>query len=154
MEWNRDVNVQDGGYVRGGGDLTFISNEGVDGSSFFTSNLLTPKPIPQYSWFHQAIPNTPLSDLLLLCVSCNSLFNCLTFSTWISTSHLILRILLSLACFFFIRILSVISSGSRSWMSYRDVSHCTMWTKVWSSNIFGRVKKWWRVSRIIFPSSR
>ena len=57
MEQNQDVDVQDGGYVRGvGGGSTFICKEGVDGSSF-----LIPKPMSQYSWFHQTIPNTPLS---------------------------------------------------------------------------------------------
>ena len=80
MERNRDVDVRDGGYVRGGvgGCLTF-TNDGVDGSSFFIPNLFTPNPVPQYSWFHQMIPNIPSSVLLLLCVIHNSLLNCLTF---------------------------------------------------------------------------
>ena len=66
MEWNRDVNVHDGGYVRGGvgGGSTFISNV-VDGSSFFIPNLFTLNPVSQYSWFHQTIPNIPSSVLLL-----------------------------------------------------------------------------------------
>ena len=80
MERNWDVDVHDGGYVRGGvgGGLTFII--GVDGSSFFIPNLFTLKPLSQYSWFHQITPNTPSSVELLLCINCNSLFNCLTFS--------------------------------------------------------------------------
>ena len=62
MEQNQDVDVWDGGYVRGvGGGSTFICKEGVDGSSFLIPNLFTPKPMSQYSWFHQTIPNTPLS---------------------------------------------------------------------------------------------
>ena len=77
MERNRDVEVRDGGYVRGGvgGCLSF----GVDGSSFFISNLFTPNPVPQYSRFHQMIPNSPSSVLLLLCTIHNSLLNRLTF---------------------------------------------------------------------------
>ena len=83
MDRNRDVDVQDEGYVRGGvgGGLTFTCKEGVNGSSFFILNLLTPNPLSQYSWFHQTIPNTPSSVLLLLCISHNSLFNHLTLST-------------------------------------------------------------------------
>ena len=86
MERNWDVDMQDGGYVRGGvgGGSTFIHKEGIDGSSFFIRNLLTPKPLSLYSWFHQMIPNTPSSVQLLLCISCNSLFNHLPFSVWIS----------------------------------------------------------------------
>ena len=78
MERNRDVDVHDGGYVRGGvgGGST---NSGVDGSSFFIPNLFTPNPVPQYSLFHQAIPNIPSSVLLFLCTSRNSLLNHLTF---------------------------------------------------------------------------
>ena len=81
MEGNWDVDVHDGGYVKGGvgGGSTF-ANTGVDGSSFFTPNLFTLSPVPQYSWFHQTIPNTPSSVLLLLCAICNSLLNRLTFS--------------------------------------------------------------------------
>ena len=80
-ERNWDVEVRDGGYVRGGvgGCSTFRS--GVNGSSFFIPNLFTPNPVPQYSWFHQMIPNTPSSVLLLLCAIRNSLLNRLTFST-------------------------------------------------------------------------
>ena len=79
MERNWDVDVRDGGYVRGGvgGCLTF--SDGVDGSSFFIPNLFTLNPVPQYSWFHQTIPNTPSSVLLLLCAIRNSLLNHLTF---------------------------------------------------------------------------
>ena len=152
MEWNWDVDVRDGGYVRGGvgGGLTFAGKGGVNGSSFFTPNLFTLKPFSQYSWFHQIIPNTPSSVLLLLCAIHNYLFNRVTFSTWISTACLILCVLLHLACFFLIHILS---AGSRSWMSYRHVSRCTMWMKVWLSNIFGRVKKWWWVLRTTIPLS-
>ena len=140
MERNREVDVRDWGYVRGGvRGLTFSS--GVDGSSFFIPSLFTLNPVPQYSLFHQAIPKTPSSALLFLCTILSSLLNCLTLSAWISTAHLILLILLLSTCFFFILILSVMSSGSRSWMSKRHVSHWIMWTKVWSSNIFGRVKK-------------
>ena len=155
IERNQDVDVWDGGYVRGGvgGGSTFICKDGVDGSSFLILNLFTPKPMSQYSWLHQTIPNTPSSVLLRLCINRNSLFNCLTFSTWISAARHILNILLCLACFFLIHILSVISSGSMSWMPYRHVSRWTMWTKVWSSNMFGRVKKWCWVSRTIIPSS-
>ena len=82
MEQNRDVNVRDGGYVREGvgGGLTFICKDGVDGSSSLIPNLFTLNLVPQYSWFHQTIPNTPSSVLLLLCAICNSLFNCLTLS--------------------------------------------------------------------------
>ena len=79
MERNQDVDVHDGGYVRGevGGCLTFII--GVDGSSFFISNLFTLNPVPQYSLFHQTIPNSPFSVLLFLCTIRNSLLNRLTF---------------------------------------------------------------------------
>ena len=75
------MDVRDGGYVRGGvgGCSTFVS-DGVDGSSFFIPNLFTPNPVPQYSWFHQTIPNVPSSVLLLLCAIRNSLLNRLTFS--------------------------------------------------------------------------
>ena len=41
--------------------------------------FFTPNPVPQYSWFHQTIPNTPSSVLLLLCAIHNSLLNRLTF---------------------------------------------------------------------------
>ena len=63
MEQNWDVDMRDGGYVRGGvgGGSTFVCKDGVDGSSFFIPNLLAPKPVSQYSWFHQMIPNTPFS---------------------------------------------------------------------------------------------
>ena len=74
-------------------------------------------------------------------------------STWISTACLILLILLLSACFFFILILSAMSSCSRSWMSYRHVSHCIMWMYVWSSNIFGRVKKLLVLMRTFSSSS-
>ena len=65
-----DDEVREGGYVRGGvgGGLTFAgSNDGIDGSSFFIPNLFTPNPVPQYSRFHQMIPSSPSSVLLLLC---------------------------------------------------------------------------------------
>ena len=141
MEWNQEVDVRDGGYVRGGvGDLTF-TNSGVDSSSFFIPNLFTPNPVPQYSLFHQTIPNSPSSVLLFLCTIRNSLLNHLTFPAWISAVRLILFILLLSACFFFILILSAMSSGSRSWMLYRHVSCWMMWMKVWTSNMLGRVKK-------------
>ena len=143
MEWNREVEVRDGGYVRGGvgGWLTF-TNCGVDGSSFFIPNLFTPNPVPQYSWFHQTIPNVPSSVLLLLCTIRNSLLNHLTFPNWISTAHLTLLILHLSTCFFFILNLSAISSGSRSRMSYRHVSCWMIWTNHSSSKVLGRVKKW------------
>ena len=82
IEQNWDDDVQDGGYVRGGvgGGLTFICKDGVDGSSFLTSNLFISLSVPQYSWFHQTIPITPSSVLLCLCAIHNSLFNHLTFS--------------------------------------------------------------------------
>ena len=148
MHQNQDVDMRDGGYVSwgDGGDLTFICNNGVDSSSFFNLNFLTPNPLSQYSLFHQTIPISPLSVLLLLCTNLNSLFNRLTFSAWISATCLILLILLHVACFFLILILSVISSCYKSWMSYRHVSRCSMWTNIWSSNMFGMVKKL-RVSR-------
>ena len=81
MERNWDVEVRDGGYVRGGviGGLTLIDGDGR--SSFFIPNLFTPNPVPQYSWFHHTIPNVPSSVLLLLCAILNSLLNRLTFST-------------------------------------------------------------------------
>ena len=80
MEWNQDVEVHDGGYVRGGvgGGVTF-TNSGVNGSSFFIPSLFTPNPVPQYSLFHQVIPNTPSSVLLFLCASRDSLLDHLTF---------------------------------------------------------------------------
>ena len=153
MDRNWDDDVRDGGYVRGGvgGGSTF-TNSGVNGSSFLTPNLFTLNPVPQYSRFHQTIPNCPSSVLLFSCTSHNPLLNHLTFPAWISTACLILLILLLSACFFFICNLSVISSGSRSWMSYRHVSCCIMWTYVWSSSIFGMVKKL-PVSRRTFSSS-
>ena len=82
MKWNQDVEVCDGGYVRGGvgGGSTFICKDGVNGSSFLIPNLFTLNPVPQYSWFHQTIPNTPSSVLLFLCAIRNSLFNRLTLS--------------------------------------------------------------------------
>ena len=142
MERNRDVNVCDGGYVRGGvGGCSTFTNSGVNGSSFFIPNLFTPNPVPQYSWFHQTIPKTPSSVLLLLCAIRNSLLNRLTFPAWISAAHLILNILLLFACFFFILNLSAMSSGSRSCMSKRHVSRWMMWMYVLSSNVLGRVKK-------------
>ena len=124
MEWNWEVDVWDGGYVRGGvgGGSTFICKDSVDGSSFLIPNLFTLNPVPQYSWFHQMTPNVPSSVLLLLCAIRNSLLNRLTFSAWISTARHILLILFLSACFFLILILSVMSSGSRSWMLYRHVS--------------------------------
>ena len=142
MEQNRDVDVCDGGYVRGGvgGCSTFIRG-GVDGSSFFIPNLFTPNPVPQYSWFHQTIPNTPSSVLLLLCAIRNSLLNRLTFPAWISAARLILNTLLLSACFFFILNRSAMSSGLRSWMSKRHVSRWMMWTYVVSSSVLGSVKK-------------
>ena len=141
MERNREVEVRDGGYVRGGVGGCSTFNFGVDGSSFFIPNLFTPKFVPQYSWFHQMIPNCPSSILLFLCTIRNSLLNRLTFSAWISAARLILPILLFSACFFFILNLSAMSAGSRSWMSKRHVSHWIMWTKDASSNVLGRVKK-------------
>ena len=83
MERNRDVDVRDGGYARGGvgGDSTFVSNDGVNDSSFLIPNLFTPNPVPQYSQFQETIPISALSVLLLLCANRNSLFNHLTFST-------------------------------------------------------------------------
>ena len=82
MEQNWEVDVRDGGYVRGGvgGGSTFICKDGVDGSSFLIPNRFTLNPVPQYSLFHQAIPKTPSSVLLFLCVVHNFLFNCLTLS--------------------------------------------------------------------------
>ena len=47
MERNWDVDVRDGGYVRGGVGGGLIL--GVEGSSFFISNLFTLNPAPQYS---------------------------------------------------------------------------------------------------------
>ena len=142
MSWNIDDKVHDGGYVRGGvGGCSTFGITGVDGSSFFIPNLFTPNPLPQYSWFHQTIPNCPSSVQLPLWAILNSLLNCLTFPAWISAARLILFILLLSACFFFICILSAMSLGCRSKMSYRHVSRWMMWMKVWSSNIFGRVKK-------------
>ena len=117
MEWNQDVDVHDGGYVRGGVGGCSTFKVGVNSSSFFIPNLFTLNPVPQYSWFHQTIPNTPSSVLLFLCTICNSLFNRLTFPACISAVRLILSILLLFACFFFILNLSAMSSGSRSWMS-------------------------------------
>ena len=63
MSRNIDDEVRDGGYVRGGvgGGSTFTGKGGVDGSSFFILNLFTPNPVPQYSLFHQTIPNSPSS---------------------------------------------------------------------------------------------
>ena len=79
MERNWDVDVRDRGYVRRGvgGFSTF--SDGVDGSSFFIYNLFTLNPVPQYSLFHQTIPNSPSSVRLFLCAIRNSLLNCLTF---------------------------------------------------------------------------
>ena len=153
MERNQDVEVRDGGYVKGGvGGSTFTSS-GVVGSSFLIPNLFTPNPVPQYSLFHQTIPNSPSSVRLLLCAIHNSLLNCLTFFAWISAVHLILFILLLSACLFFILNLSVMSSGSRSEMSKRHVSHWMIWTNMWSSNIFGRVKKLPVLMRMFSSSS-
>ena len=137
MERNRDDDVHDGGYVYlgVGGSSTF------NGSSFLILSLFTPNPVSQYSWFHQMIPKTPSSVLLLLCAIRNSLLNHLTFPAWISAAHLILLILLWSACFFFILNLSAMSSGSRSCMSKRHVSRWIIWTYVSSSNVLGRVKK-------------
>ena len=69
--------VRDGGYVRGGvgGGSTFTHKDGVDGSSFLIPNIFTPNPVPQYSRFHQTIPNSPSSVLLFLCTIHNSLLN-------------------------------------------------------------------------------
>ena len=68
MSRKRELDVRDGGYVRGGvgGGSTFICNDGVDGSSFFIPNLFTLNPVPQYSRFHQMTPNSPSSVLLFL----------------------------------------------------------------------------------------
>ena len=144
MSWNIDDEVRDGGYVRGGvgGCSTFTDKVGVAGSSFLIPNLFTPNPVPQYSLFHQMIPNCPSSVWLLLCATRNSLLNRLTFPAWISAVRLILLILLLFACFFFIRILSAMSPGSRSWMSNRHVSCCMMWMYISLSNVLGSVKKW------------
>ena len=141
MERNWDVNVCDGGYVRWGvrGFSTF--SKVVDGSSFYIPNLFTLNPVPQYSWFHQTIPNTPSSVLLLLCAIRNSLLNRLTFPAWISAARRILSILLLSACFFFILNLSVMSSGLRSCMLNRHVSRWMMWTYISLSNVLGSVKK-------------
>ena len=139
MERNRDEEVHDWGYVRGG--VGGASIFGVDGSSLLISNLFTPNPVPQYSWFHQTIPKVPSSVLLFLCTMRNSLLNRLTFPAWISAVRLILIILLLSACFFFILNLSAMSSGSRSWMSNRHVSRWIMWTYVALSKVLGRVKK-------------
>ena len=82
MSQNNDEEVCDGGYVRGGigGGSTFgVCKDGVNGSSFFIPNLFTPNLFPQYSLFHQTIPNSPSSVLLLLCTIRNALLNCLTF---------------------------------------------------------------------------
>ena len=154
MSQKMDDEVRDGGYVRGGvgGGLTFICKDGVNGSSLFIPSLFILNPVPQYSRFHQTIPSSPSSILLFLCAICNSLFNCLTFPAWISAAHLILLILLLSTCFFFIHILSAISSGSRSWMSYRHVSRCMMWTFVSSSNVLGSVKKLFEL-KMFSPSS-
>ena len=80
MSQKREDEVRDGGYVRGGvgGGSTF-TNSGVNGSSFLTPNLFTLNPVPQYSRFHQTIPNCPSSVLLLLYATLNILFNSLTF---------------------------------------------------------------------------
>ena len=139
MERNWDVEVRDGGYVRGG--VGGCSIFGVDGSSFFIPNLFTPNPVPQYSLFHQTIPNSPSSVQFFLCIIHNSLLNRLTFPAWISAARLILLIFLLSACFFFILNLSAISSGSRSCMSYRHVLCWMIWTYVLSSNVLGSVKK-------------
>ena len=82
MSRKREVEVHDGGYVRGGvgGGSIFVCKDSVDGSSFLIPNLFTLNPVPQYSWFHQMIPNSLSSVLLFLCAICNSLFNCLAFS--------------------------------------------------------------------------
>ena len=142
MERNWDVDVRDGGYVRGGvGGCLIFTKDGVDGSSFLIPNLFTPNPVPQYSWFHQTIPNTPSSVLLLLCAICNSLLSRLTFPAWISATRLILLILLLSICFFFILNLSAMSSGSRSWMSYRHVSCWMIWTNHSLSKVLGSVKR-------------
>ena len=81
MEQNQDIEVRDGGYVRGGvGKFSIFTHKGgVNGSSFFIPNLFTPNPVPQYSLFHQMIPNSPSSVLLFLCAIRNSLLNHLTF---------------------------------------------------------------------------
>ena len=154
MSQKMDDEVRDGGYVRGGvgGGSTFICKDGVDGSSFFIPNLFTPNPVPRYSRFHQTIPNSPSSVLLLLCAIHNSLLNRLTFPAWISAARLICLILLLSACFFLILILSVISSGSRSWMLYRHVSHCIIWTYSSSSHVLGSMKKLLE-SKKFLPSS-
>ena len=155
MSRNKDEEVRDGGYVRGGvgGGSTFgISKDGVDGSSFLISNLFTPNPFPQYSLFHQMIPNVPSSVLLLLCAIHNSLLNRLTFPAWISAAHCILLILRFRALFFFILNRSAMSSGDRSWMSNRHVSCWMMWTYVSSSNVLGSVKKL-LLSKKLLPST-
>ena len=154
MEWNRDVDVRDGGYVRGGvgGGSTFIGL-GVKFSSFFSPNLFTPNPVSQYSWFHQTIPNIPSSVLLFLCGIRNSLLNRLTFSAWISALRLILIILLFSACFFFIHNLSAMSSGSSSCMLKRHVSHCMIWTYIALSKVLGSIKKLLELKKFS-PSSK
>ena len=50
IDRNRNVEVRDGGYVRGGvGGCSTLTINGVDGSSFFIPNLFTPNPVLQYS---------------------------------------------------------------------------------------------------------
>ena len=152
MEWKWDVDVQEGGYWSDGvgGDLTFICKEGVNGSSFFTCTppiLFNPFPVSQYSRFHQMIPCTPASVLLCLCACLNSLFNCTTFSA----SILILFIFLALAQFFFLLLQSASSSWSKSWRLNKHVFHCTRWTYVSSSIMFGSVC-WNGISWDVIPT--
>ena len=83
----------------------------------------------------------PLLRLLFLCAIRNSFLNHLTFPAWISAACLILLILLLSICFFVIFNLSAMSTGSRSWMSYRHVSCWIIWMYRSSSNVLGSVKK-------------
>ena len=108
---------------------------------------LIPSPWSQYSWFHQTIPCTPSSVLLLLCACLNSLFNHTNFST----SHLIVCIFLALTQFFFLFLWSASSSWSKSWTSNNHVFHCTRWIYELSSIVFGSVKKNCCVLRVISP---
>ena len=128
MEQIQDQDMEEGGYFRQGmgGDLTFISKSGVEGSSLLTCsplNLFIPIPV--------------------------SHFNC----TNLSAHSLILSIFLFLTMFFLLLLWSVSSSGSRSSRSNWQVSHCTRWTYVSLSKVLGRVKKKYRVLRICIPSS-
>ena len=155
MDQKWDVDVWEGGYwsVGVGDGSTFICKEGVDGSSFLTFTLpilFNPFPSSQYSRFHQMIPCTPASVLLILCTHLNSLFNHINFSA----SHLILSIFLALAQFFLLFLWSVSSSWSKSWRSNKHVFCYTRWTYELSSIMFWSVKKNLLVSRIALLSSK